>query len=123
MTAGLVTLKKLKDHPEIYLQLEEKAKLLEEGLKEQTKSLGIGASFNRVGSMMCMFFTETEVVDLKSAMTSDTKRFSKYFEEMLKQGIYLAPSQFEAAFISVAHTREDIDKTLEASQKALKKLL
>ena len=123
MTAGLVTLKKLKDHPEIYLQLEEKAKLLEEGLKEQTKSLGIGASFNRVGSMMCMFFTETEVVDLKSAMTSDTKRFSKYFEEMLKQGIYLAPSQFEAAFISVAHTREDIHKPLEASQKALKKLL
>lgn len=123
MTAGLVTLKKLKDHPEIYLQLEEKAKLLEEGLKEQTKSLGIVASFNRVGSMMCMFFTETEVVDLKSAMTSDTKRFSKYFEEMLKQGIYLAPSQFEAAFISMAHTREDIEKTLEASKKALKKLL
>ena len=123
MTAGLVTLKILKNNPKIYETLEEKAGVLEWGLKEQTQKLGIKATFNRVGSMMSMFFTDREVVDYNTAMTSDTKRFARYFEEMLKQGIYLAPSQFEASFLSTAHDELDIEKTLKASYNALKMVL
>lgn len=123
MTAGLTTLKILRDHPEIYRELEEKSKMLEEGLRENVSKLGIKASFNRVGSMLCMFFTEQGVVDYETALTSDTKKFSIYFEEMLKQGIYLAPSQFEAVFVSAAHRKEDIEKTIEASYHALKKIV
>ena len=123
MTAGLETLRILKNHPEIYQQLEEKAKKLEEGLRGQAEKLGIEASFNRVGSMMCMFFTDKKIIDYKTALSSDTGKFSIYFEEMLKQGIYLAPSQFEAAFVSAAHSNEDIEKTVVASYHALKMLL
>ncbi|QEK11824.1 glutamate-1-semialdehyde-2,1-aminomutase [Crassaminicella thermophila] len=123
MTAGYVTLKILKDNPEIYDDLEKKSKKLSDGFKENAEKLGIKASFNRVGSMLCMFFTDKAVVDFKSAMTSDTNKFSLYFEEMLKQGIYLAPSQFEAAFVSAAHSQEDIEKTIQANYNALKKIV
>ncbi|MEW9122174.1 MAG: glutamate-1-semialdehyde 2,1-aminomutase [Thermotaleaceae bacterium] len=123
MTAGLTTLRILRDNPSIYTELEDKALCLEEGLKENIKSLGLKAAFNRVGSMLCMFFTDQEVMDFQSATTSDTKKFAHYFEEMLKQGVYMAPSQFEAAFISMAHTKEDIDLTVEKSYRALKTLL
>lgn len=123
MTAGLTTLRILRDNPSIYTELEDKALCLEEGLKENIKSLGLKAAFNRVGSMLCMFFTDQEVMDFQSATTSDPKKFAHYFEEMLKQGVYMAPSQFEAAFISMAHTKEDIDLTIEKSYRALKTLL
>ncbi len=123
MTGGLITLKILKENPQIYTGLENKASILEEGIKQEAKRFGIPASFNRVGSMMCMFFTDKEVTNYETAITSDTKKFSNYFEEMLKQGIYLAPSQYEAAFISAAHTDEDIEKTIVASKNAFKKLL
>lgn len=123
MTAGLVTLKILRDHPEIYEDLEKKSHMLAEGLKENAKKLGIQATFNRVGSMLCMFFTDKKVVNFETAMTSDTKKFALYFEEMLQQGIYLAPSQFEAAFVSAAHSDKEIEKTIWASYQAMKKLV
>ena len=69
--------------------------------------------------MMCMFFTEEPVNDFKSAVKSDTALYGKYFHEMLKRGIYLAPAQFEALFISTAHTKEDLDKTIEANREAM----
>jgi len=69
---------------------------------------------NRVGSMMCMFFTEEIVVDFKSAIKSDTALYGKYFHEMLKRGIYFAPAQFEALFVSTVHSKEDLDKTIKA---------
>jgi glutamate-1-semialdehyde 2,1-aminomutase len=78
---------------------------------------------NRVGSMMCMFFTEEHVDDFKSAVKSDTVLYGKYFHEMLNRGIYLAPAQFEALFVSTAHTKEDLNKTIMAHKEALKAFL
>ncbi|MBF8983583.1 glutamate-1-semialdehyde 2,1-aminomutase [Lutibacter sp. B2] len=123
MAAGLVTLKTLRDNPDIYVSLETKAKALEKGFEENAKKIGLSITSNRVGSMMSLFFTDKKVKDFDSATTSDTNKFAIYFEEMLKQGIYLAPSQFEAAFISIKHTDEDIEKTINANYNALKKLV
>lgn len=123
MAAGLTTLRILRDNPCIYTELEEKSKLLDEGLRENAMKLGIAASLNRVGSMLCMFFTSQQVVDYHTAISSDTRIFARYFEEMLKRGIYLAPSQFEAAFVSAAHRKEDIIFTIEQSYEALKTIL
>lgn len=123
MTAGYTTLKILKENPGIYEALEVKSVRLEAGLRSQVEALGIKASFNRVGSMLCMFFTDQQVVDFESAVTSNTQQYGLYFREMLSRGIYLAPSQFEALFISHAHSDEMIDITLEASAKALSKLV
>ena len=78
---------------------------------------------NRVGSMMCMFFTEHPVDDFKSAVSSDTNLYGKYFHEMLKGGVYLAPAQFEALFVSTAHSKEDLDKTITAHKQALEAIL
>lgn len=122
MMAGYTTLTILKENPQIYKELEEKAVKLETGLRNLVKTLGIKASFNRVGSMLCMFFTDQQVVDFESAVTSDTERYGAFFREMLSRGIYLAPSQFEAMFISHAHTNEMIETTLEAASASLKKL-
>ena len=123
MAAGYTTLKMLRDNPEIYKTLENKAAALEKGFKENAQKLGVKASFNRVGSMLCIFFTEKEVVDYDTAVTSDTGLFAAYFEEMLKRGIYLAPSQFEAAFVSAAHSDEDIEKTVKAGYEALETVI
>ena len=112
----------IKDHPEIYTELEEKSQYLENGFKENMKSIGKNYSMNRVGSMMTLFFTEDVVDDYASAVKSDTALYGKYFHEMLKHGIYLAPAQFEAAFISTAHTTNDLDRTINANYEALKTL-
>lgn len=122
VTAGLTTLKILKDNPHIYEELEIKAKALEQGFNRNAEKLGIEMVSNRVGSMLCSYFTKEEVYDYDTAVKSNTDKFTKYFEEMLKQGIYLAPSQFEASFISAAHTMEDIEKTIKANYNALKML-
>lgn len=119
MAAGYAALSYIKDHPEIYVQLEKLSMYLENGFKENLKSVGKNYAMNRVGSMMCMFFTEEPVNDFKSAVKSDTALYGKYFHEMLKRGIYLAPAQFEALFISTAHTKEDLDKTIEAHREAV----
>jgi glutamate-1-semialdehyde 2,1-aminomutase len=123
MAAGYAALKHIKGNPGIYKELEEKSSYLEKGFKENLKSVGRNYAMNRVGSMMCMFFTEDIVDDFKSAVKSDTALYGKYFHEMLKKGIYLAPAQFEALFVSTAHTKEDLDKTIIAHKESLKIIL
>ena len=123
MAAGFAALKHIKDNPGIYKELEEKSSYLEKGLKENLKAVGKNYAMNRVGSMMCMFFTEEIVDDFKSAVKSDTNLYGKYFHEMLWRGVYLAPAQFEALFVSTAHTKEDLDKTIKAHKEALKAIL
>lgn len=119
MAAGYAALSYIKEHPEIYVQLEKSSMYLENGFKENLKSVGKNYAMNRVGSMMCMFFTEEPVNDFKSAVKSDTAKYGKYFHEMLKRGIYLAPAQFEALFVSTAHTKEDLDKTIMAHKESI----
>lgn len=123
MAAGFAALSYIKEHPEIYVQLEKASMYLENGFKENLKSVDKNYAMNRVGSMMCMFFTEKPVSDFKSALTSDTVLYGKYFHEMLNRGIYLAPAQFEALFVSTAHTKEDLDKTIVANKESLLTIL
>ncbi|AOY75456.1 glutamate-1-semialdehyde 2,1-aminomutase [Clostridium formicaceticum] len=119
MMAGYTTLKILKENPEIYKDMDRRGEKLAEGLKNIVEELGIKASFNRVASMLCMFFTDQPVVNFETALTSDTEKYALYFREMLKRGIYLAPSQFEATFINAAMGDEEIIKTLQAAKEAL----
>lgn len=113
MAAGLTQLKYLYEHQEIYKNLEEKGKRLYGGMKKILAEKNLPYHINHVSSLGSLFFTEQEVVDYTSAKSSDTKAFSEYFKGMLAQGIHMAPSQFEAMFLSVAHTDEIIDQTLE----------
>lgn len=122
MSAGLAALNHIKNNPDIYSLLEEKGKYLEDGIKDGIKSINKNYQLNRVGSMMTLFFTEEPVIDYNTAVKSDTKLFAKYFHEMLNRGIYFPPAQFEAMFISTAHSKEDLDKTIEANLEALKSL-
>lgn len=110
VSAGLAMLRRIKAHPEIYDQLESRAARL-------TVSAPPGVTANRVGSMFTFFFTGQPVTDYESAKRSDTARFGRFFRLMLDRGVYLAPSQFEAAFLSAAHSEEDIDRTVEAAQE------
>jgi len=121
MTAGIETLKLL-SKPGVYKTLEKLSAGLEQGLRNAAAEAGIPVTMNRVGSMFTGFFTDTKVKDFASAKTSDTARFGKYFLSMLKHGVNLAPSQYEAAFMSLAHTRADINRTIEAARKSLKAL-
>ena len=114
MAAGLTHLKYLYEHQEIYKDLEEKGKRLYGGMEKILAEKNLPYHINHVSSLGSLFFTEQEVVDYTSAKSSDTKAFSEYFKGMLAQGIHMAPSQFEAMFLSVAHTDEIIDQTLEA---------
>lgn len=114
MAAGLTQLKYLYEHQEIYKDLEEKGKRLYGGMEKILAEKNLSYHINHVSSLGSLFFTEQEVVDYTSAKSSDTKAFSEYFKGMLVQGIHMAPSQFEAMFLSVAHTDEIIDQTLEA---------
>ena len=122
ITAGLHILKILSD-PEVYKSLEIKAAMLEEGFKENAKKAGVNAFCTRVGSILSLFFTDKEAFDYTTAKTANTRSFAIYFKEMLRHGIYLAPSQFEAIFISTSHTSKDIEKTLVTHKNALKKLI
>jgi len=122
MAAGFAALKHIKDNPGIYKELEEKSTYLEKGFKENLNSVGKNYAMNRVGSMMCMFFTEENVDCFKSAVKSDISLYGKYFHEMLKRGIYLAPAQFEAMFVSTTHSKEDLDKTISAHLESLKEV-
>ncbi len=118
MTAGIETLKIL-SNKNTYKKLESTAALLEKGLTDAAKRAGVRTRFYRAGTMFCTYFTNTDVVDYGTAKTSDTARFSKFFSAMLKRGIYMAPSQFEAGFISLAHTPKDIEKTVRATYGSL----
>ena len=121
MTAGIETLKLL-SRPGTYKTLEKLSGELEQGLRDAAKEAGVPSTFNRVGSMFTAFFTDRTVTDFASAKTSDTVQFGNYFRAMLKNGVNLAPSQFEAAFLSLAHTRVDIARTVEAARKSMKSL-
>jgi glutamate-1-semialdehyde 2,1-aminomutase len=121
VTAGLATLKQLRAK-NLYPQLEARSAALAKGIGLEAKRAGIPLTQTRVGSMLTSFFTSEPVVDWDTAKRSDTKRYSQFFHKMLEQGIYLAPSQFEAAFLSTAHTSADIEKTLRAARAAFKTL-
>ncbi|MEY7999670.1 glutamate-1-semialdehyde 2,1-aminomutase [Clostridium sp. Mt-5] len=115
MAAGLATLKKLHTHPEYYVHLEKLGKKLEDGVKDIAKKKKLPVVINRCGAMFALFFTEnSEVRNYKDAKKCDTGIFAKYFEHMISKGIYIAPSQFEAVFLNVKHTEQDIDRFLEA---------
>lgn len=120
VTAGIEMLNLL-SQPGVYDDLEKKSERLCHGFKENVKQAGVTATFTRVGSMFSMFFTDQEIVSFESVKTSDTHLFKRYFNAMLEEGIYIAPSQFEAGFMSAVHTDEDIDATLAAQGRALKK--
>jgi glutamate-1-semialdehyde 2,1-aminomutase len=121
VTAGLETLKRLAA-PGLYKRLEEQAAALAQGFEEASRKLNVPLALTRVGSMMSAFFTQRPVVDFASAKQSNTQTYAKFFHRMLDQGVYLAPSQFEAAFLSTAHSPADIEATLKAVRVALKNL-
>lgn len=118
--AGLETLRILKEDPEIYGRLERKAKTIADTVRSVS---GGTAQVNQVGSLLSIFFTDREVRDYESALSSDTARYSRYFGRVLDQGIYVAPSQFEAMFVSDAHTDEDIEVTCQVLRNCLSHLL
>ncbi len=120
MTAGFSTLSLLT--PEVYDRLEFLAARLEAGFTANAKERGIPCTINRVGSMVCPFFTDAEVVNFDTAKNSDLELFRRYFAAMIEEGINIAPSQFEGMFVSGVHTEEDIDATIEAHRRALQKL-
>lgn len=122
VSAGIATLEVLKQ-PGVYGRLEQTAAALEDALKQAAREAGAEVCFNRAGSMLCAFFTGEEVKDYASACTSDTARYAAFFRSMLEQGVYLAPSQFEAAFVSLAHGKEEIERTAEAARHAFKAAL
>ncbi len=113
MTAGLVQLQTLWEDQEIYTRLCRKGEMLFDGIRKILLKKGIEYQVNSVASLGCMFFTEHSVTDYATAKQSDTKAFSEYFRYMLNQGIHMAPSQFEAMFLSDAHTEEEIGETLD----------
>ncbi|MFQ5449003.1 MAG: glutamate-1-semialdehyde 2,1-aminomutase [Nitrospinaceae bacterium] len=119
MAAGNVMLDLLSDD-RVYRDLEEKSRKLCQGFGENTEKLGIPAKLTRVGSMFSMFFTDRKIVDFTSVKSCDTGFFQRYFNALLEAGVYIAPSQFEAGFMSAVHTEEDIGKTIEANLLALK---
>lgn len=116
--AGYATLKVLSENPGIYDKMDRLAEKLCQGLKDIMERAKIPVFINRAGSMLTMFFTGEEVKDYDSALKADTKMYAAFFREMLKRGVYLPPSQFEAVFLSAAHTEEDVEKTLEAAESA-----
>jgi glutamate-1-semialdehyde 2,1-aminomutase len=120
MSAGLAQLELL-DTENPWDRLEAMSAALEKGLRETMGKMGLDLALNRVGSMMTVFFTEPEVKDFPAATRSDTERHAAFGREMLRRGVYLAPSQFEALFVSLAHSQDDIAKTLEAAQESLDK--
>lgn len=122
MAAGVETLKIIDETPGFYDELEEKSRYLAEGIDNELKRSNLSYILSRVGSMLTLFFTDHEVTDFDGAKTSNPQTFASYFREMLDAGIYLPPSQFEAWFISVAHTKADLDRTIEASASAFETL-
>ncbi len=121
MAAGIASLELLLEN-DCYTRLEQLGQQLESGMQDAAKSAGIPVRFNRVGAMFCAYFTDQPVHNLADAMKSDRERFARYFRGMLEQGIFLAPSQFEAGFLSTAHTEADIETTIRAARMVLKKI-
>ncbi len=121
MSAGLATLELLAEDG-FYQSLEEKSDYLVHGLTEAANTTDVAVVLNRIGSIGCGFFTNEPVGDFATALKADTQAYALFFQEMLKRGIYLAPSQFEAFFISAAHSKTDLDQTIEAATQALQEV-
>lgn len=120
--AGLATLRHLEENPQFYAQLEERGRLLDEGIQALVRNGGYPLTWNRVGSIASLFFTPGPVLDWPSAARSDPDAFRRFFWGMLKRGIYLAPSPFEALFLSAAHTEADIVETVRAAKEVLEEV-
>ncbi|MCD6527909.1 MAG: glutamate-1-semialdehyde 2,1-aminomutase [Desulfuromonas sp.] len=118
MSAGIATLKLLQEEG-FYQQIEEKSAYLEAGLRQAATQAGVTTCLQRVGGMFCTYFCAGLVNNFNDALGSDTEAFGRYFRSMLDSGINLAPSQFEAGFMSIAHSKDDLDQTIEAAAKAL----
>jgi glutamate-1-semialdehyde 2,1-aminomutase len=119
MAAGCAMLKRLSDHKrEIYARLEKLSGELVEGVAAAAKDAGVPLCYNRVGSMFKWFFTPGPVTDWESASKSNTESFGKFFRSMLDSGVYLPPSQYEAAFLGATHTEEDVQQTIAAAKQA-----
>jgi glutamate-1-semialdehyde 2,1-aminomutase len=121
MTAGIETLKELAKKG-VYREIEKKTALLEEGLSDSAKRAGIRTRFYRAGSMFCTYFTDREVFDYTTAKSADTLKFSRFFAGMLHRGVNIAPSQFEAGFMSLAHSEKDIEQTVRAAYEAFREV-
>jgi glutamate-1-semialdehyde 2,1-aminomutase len=121
MAAGIAALEELESGG-AYCQLEELSEQLAAGMRDGAKAAGVPVQFNVCGSMFCAYFTSQPVRNLDDALKSDRERFKKFFHGMLDAGVYLAPSQFEAGFLSTAHTAADIEKTVQAAANVMKGL-
>jgi glutamate-1-semialdehyde 2,1-aminomutase len=121
MSAGIATLKEL-SKPGVYARIDENAKKLVAGLRKAISDAGVAAQINSIGSLSTIFFAPLPVTNYTDAKRSDTKLYARFFREMLDRGIFLAPSQFEAAFVSAAHTTADIERTISAASESLKAL-
>lgn len=120
MYMGKKNLEILRDNPQIYTELERKAIKLEEGLKSNLEKLGLDYTVNRAGSLVCLFFAKGPINNFDDASKCDIDKFNRYFEELINKGILIGPSQYEAMFLSNAHTDEDIERTIKASYEALR---
>lgn len=123
MSAGMAMLNHLNAHPDVYSGLEKIATKIKAGFNANLKKVGKNYTINSIGSMISLFFSENEVVDFDSAKTSDTRLFGAYFNAMLEQGVYIAPSQFESLFISTAIDEKIADTIVDANLKSLKSIL
>jgi glutamate-1-semialdehyde 2,1-aminomutase len=123
MSAGFVMLNHLNTHGEIYSKLDDIAKRIIDGFKVNLSKAGINYTINNIGSMLSLFFTENEVSDFESAKTSDTDQFGRYFNAMLENGGYIAPSQFESLFISISIDEKIADLIIEANLKSLERII
>jgi glutamate-1-semialdehyde 2,1-aminomutase len=121
MAAGIANLRLLREE-DFYKKLNEKAEFFADGLNKAAEAAGVPVTLNRVGSLMTGFFTSDPVTDFESAMKSDTDKYAAHYRQMLDKGVYLAPSQFEVAFISASHPTEELKKVIEMTEWSFKKL-
>lgn len=119
MAAGLAQLRILREHPEYYTQIAENAVLLAQRLRKSAQKHGVPMQVNQCGALVCPYFTGTPVVSFDGAKSSDTVLFRDYFHQMLSRGIYLAPSQYEAVFVNVSHSRQEIETACAAADESL----
>ncbi len=122
MAAGLTQLRILQSNPQIYAELDRRGALLQEGLRAALQAAGVPAQVNRAGSVLTVFFTETPVTGYAQARSSDLERFKRWYNGLLSRGVYAAPSQFEAMFLSDAHTDRDVEAILEAARETIRTL-
>lgn len=120
MAAGLAMLTQINNDPSLYTNLAATTAAIEKGFQDNLDELGLGYTMNRIGSMVSLFFTDQKVIDFETAKSTSTEKFGAYFREMLNQGVYLAPSQYETLFISKAITEDLVGRIVEANRTALK---